>query len=75
MTTAWQILKAEITKDTTPGTAGYLVEVSKAASLFMALQPVLRARDAGTNAFNADVEVSDAILNRGKLIAMGLMKE
>ena len=72
---AWDKIKTEMTKHTRPGSAGYQVELNRATNVFVAILPHLKNRQAEEDAFNADKEVAEALLNRKGLIDIGLLNE
>ena len=73
--TAWKTLKTSMTKGTTPNTCGYQVEVGKAATAFVALRDYLKNWEDEEKAFNADKDVTEAIIHRKDFIALGLIHE
>jgi len=72
--TAWEKIKLEMTKHTHPGSAGYSVGVIHASDVFVAIIPHLKDNQVEQDAFNADKEVTEAIMLRKDFIAIGLIK-
>jgi hypothetical protein len=73
--TAWEVLKAEMTKGMIPGTAGQMLCIHHAAQIFILLLPYLKYRKREEDKFNADSDVTTTILNTRMLKEIGLLKE
>lgn len=58
---SWEIIKHELTKGSRPGTFGRAVAMKQCADLFINLSEKLNDREAATESFNKDQEVSEAI--------------
>lgn len=64
---SWEMIKGSLTKGHTPTSVGYLIEVNKAAKLFVGLRNILGDFPVAVETFNADVEVGKA-LSKNKMI-------
>ncbi len=68
----WQILRGKLTENQRPLTAGHAAALNRAADVFVAIQGNLADREVATTAFNADTELREALLIRGRLKEIGL---
>jgi hypothetical protein len=70
----WEKIKKEMTKNARCGSAGYQAELNRAASVFVAILPHLSDQKTEEDLFNADREVTEALVNRKHPIDIGVLK-
>jgi Trk-type K+ transport system membrane component len=62
--TAWETIKTKMTVGTMPGSFGEGMKINEAVSLFVAIKHYLKDEEGEIAVFNADEEVSKAIMQR-----------
>lgn len=60
----WTEIKAYMTVKEVPGSVGYLKQLNNAVDLFMIVLPEMADQETEKEAFNADSDVREALLNR-----------
>lgn len=63
--TAWEIIKERCTGGKRVGSFGYLQQLNVAADIFTDILPRLKNGETEAHIFNNDMEVREALINRG----------
>ena len=65
MEPAWNEIKKHLVKGKRVGSFGYQRRINLGADIFMSIRESFKDEEAEIKVFNADIEVGEAILNRG----------
>ena len=71
---SWDLIRKTFCDDKQPGSLGYKAALNQAAILYMDLEINISDRVESSKAFEADEELTHALLMRGDLLDMGMVK-